>query len=149
MLLRLGTIVVAAAALAALAGQAAGQRAAPLALKTKVCGQIKHGPHASYVSLLFHKKLSGTTWTVFSTGIPCRKTMKVAPAVLKWWKTAKVDSHKTVKRFTCNKENDGHGHSGSSGCIPATTAYPALANFELIMTGKYTLAQLRALFGGG
>jgi hypothetical protein len=148
MLLRLTTVVLAAAAIGGLAGQAAGQPATPRALKTKLCGQIKHGPYASYTSLLFRKKLTGTTWTVFSTGIPCSKTMSVAPAVLRWWKTAKVDAHATVKGFTCSKENDGKRHSGTSGCIPAGNGYPALANFELIMTGKYTLAQIRALFGG-
>jgi len=114
MLLRLTTVVLAAAAIGGLAGQAAGQPATPRALKTKLCGQIKHGPYASYTSLLFRK----------------------------------VDAHATVKGFTCSKENDGKRHSGTSGCIPAGNGYPALANFELIMTGKYTLAQIRALFGG-
>jgi hypothetical protein len=145
MLLRIGTIVLSAAAIGGFAGQAAGH---PAALKTKICGQIKHGPYASYTSLLTGKKLKGTTWTVFSTGIQCSKTMSVAPAVLRWWKTAKVDGHATVKGFTCSKENDGKGHSGTTGCIPAGNGYPALANFELIMTGKMTLAQIRALFGG-
>src|SRR5262245_9186193 len=115
MLLRLSFIVLSAAAIGGVAGTAAGAPAAP---KTKICGQVKHGPHASYSSLLTHKKLAGTTWTVFSTGIPCTKAKSVAPAVLRWWKTAKVDSHTTVKGFLCEKENDGHKHSGSTGCIP-------------------------------
>ena len=148
MLLRLSTIALSAAAIGALTGQAAGSPAISLKPKTKICGQIKHGPYASYRSLLSGKTIKGTTWTVFSTGIPCKTTMKVAPAVLKWWKTAKVDGHKTVKGFLCGKENDGKGHSGTTGCVPTKSGYPALSNFELIMTGKYTLAQIRSIFGG-
>jgi len=80
--------------------------------------------------------------------VPQGSDRGVAPAVLRWWKTAKVDSHTTVQGFLCSKENDGKGHSGSSGCIPTGRGYPKLSNFELIMTGRYTLAQIRALFGG-
>jgi hypothetical protein len=147
MLLRLGTIALSAAAIGGLAGQAAGKPAAPLKIKIRICGQIKHGPHASYRSLLTGKTLKGTTWTVFSTRIPCSKAKSVAPSVLKWWKTAKVDAHKTLKGFSCGKANDGRGHSGTAGCIPTKGGYAALANFELLMTGKYTIGQIKAMFG--
>jgi hypothetical protein len=110
--------------------------------KTKICGQIKHGPYASYTSLLTNKKLSGTTWSVFATGVPCPAAMKAAPKVLKWWARAEIDAFTQIGMFSCSKESDGHGSAGSAGC----KAPHALDNIELIMTGKYTVAQLKKMY---
>jgi hypothetical protein len=124
-------------------GAAPLAEAAPAATpKTVICGQIKHGPHATYVFQINHKKLSGNTWTVFATGVPCPAAMKAAPKILKLWAAAKVDANlATVNGFLCTKENDGNGSSGSAGCH-----YKGLANIELMMTGPYTIAQLKHLF---
>ena len=43
--------------------------------------------------------------------------------------------------FGCNKESDGRGSAGSAGC-----AYKGLSNIELIMTGSYTVAELKRMF---
>jgi hypothetical protein len=131
------TTVIVGGALAAIAGQ--GAAATP---KTAICGQIKHGPHAAYTSLVTHKKLSGTTWTVFATGVPCGKALGAAPAILKWWRTAKVDAYNfKLSGFSCTKESDGHGSSGTIGC-----SYSRLKNIELIMTGSATIADLKRMF---
>ncbi len=133
-------LVTATTVAVALAIASQGAAAKP---KTVICGQIKHGPHATYTSLLTHKKLSGNTWTVFATGVPCAKAMRGAPAILKWWKTAKVDDYKLkLAGFAgCNKESDGHGSSGTIGCT-----YSGLKNIELIMTGSATIADLKRMF---
>ncbi len=94
--------------------------------------------------MLTNKKLSGTTWTVFATGAPCRAAMKAAPTILKWWAKAKIGaSGFRAGGFTCSKESDGHGSSGAAGC---TYSKVSLANAELMMTGAYTIAQLKKLF---
>ena len=126
-----------AAMIAAVASQSASAKS-----KTVICGQIKHGPHAAYTSLLTHRKLSGTTWTVFATGVPCGKAMGAAPAILRWWKTAKVDAYNLkLSGFSCTKESDGRGSSGTIGC-----SYSGLKNIELIMTGTASIAQLKQMF---
>jgi hypothetical protein len=131
-----------ALAVAAIAFAACAQSTPAAKPKTVICGQIKHGPHATYTSLLTHKKLSGTTWTVFATGVPCAKSMGAAPAILKWWKTAKVDAYNLkLAGFSCTKESDGHGSSGTIGC-----SYSGLKNIELIMTGSATIADLKRMF---
>ena len=113
--------------------------------KTTICGQIKHGPHATYTFMLTNKKLTGTTWTVFSTGVPCSAAMKAAPAILRWWAKAKIDaSNYSANGFGCNKESDGRGSAGSAGC--SYSKGPPLANIELMMTGSYTIVQLKRLF---
>lgn len=114
--------------------------------KTSICGQIKHGPHAAYTSLLTGKKLSGDTWTVFATGVGCPAALKAAPLILKWWAKAKIESHATVAGFTCGKESDGHGSAGSAGCLPVKGK--PLTNIELMMTGSMSIAQLKTMFGG-
>ena len=110
--------------------------------KTKICGQVKHGPYARYTSLYTHVKLTGTTWTVFSTGVSCSSAMGAAPKILKWWAHAKIDTSAQVGVFSCTKESDGHGSAGSAGC----KAPHGLDNIELIMTGKLTIAQLKKKF---
>lgn len=134
-----------ATAVAVLVAAVAGTAATAAAPKTKVCGQIKRGPHATYTFLLTNKKLSGTTWTIFSTGAPCSTTMKTAPAILKWWKKSKVGaSNYSADGFVCNKESDGHGSSGTVGC--SYLKGPPLSTIELVMTGSYTVAQLKQMF---
>jgi hypothetical protein len=120
---------------------AANVSAAPQA-KTKICGQIKHGPYARYTSLVTHKKLSGTTWTVFATGTPCSAAIGAAPKILKWWAHAKIDTSAQIGMFSCTKESDGRGSAGTAGC----KAPHGLDNIELIMTGSLTIAQLKKMF---
>src|SRR5689334_2581621 len=83
--------------------------------KTKICGQIKHGPYAHYTSLVSHKKLNGTTWTVFSTGVSCSAATSAAPKILKWWAHAKIDTSAQIGMFSCTKESDGKGSAGTAG----------------------------------
>jgi hypothetical protein len=136
------TFLIAVAALAVAAGASTAAPAAPAKPKTVICGQVKHGPHAAYTSLLTHKKLSGTTWTVFATGVPCAKAMGTAPAILRWWRTAKIDAYNLhLHGFGCTKESDGRGSSGTVGCT-----YSGLNNIELIMTGSATIAELKRMF---
>ena len=139
--------LLAATAIAAVIAAIASLPASPAAqAKTTICGQIKHGPHATYTFRLTNKKLSGNTWTIFSTGVPCSAAMKAAPAILKWWTKAKVDaSDYSAKGFGCNKESDDHGSSGTIGCIYAK-GKSGTPTIELIMTGSYTVAQLKRLF---
>jgi hypothetical protein len=134
------TVLAAVAILAGVSASTASPAAATA--KTKICAQIKHGPHAAYTTLLTHKKLSGTTWTVFATGVPCTSAMKVAPSILKWFPKAKVDAYNfKLNGFLCTKENDGKGSSGSVGCH-----YHGLSNIELIMTGSYSIAALKRMY---
>jgi hypothetical protein len=136
----MGKLICAAAfAFALLAASAAAAAAATP--KTVICGQIKNGPKVTYTSQVSRKKLSGSTWTVFATGVPCGKAMKASPSILKWWAKAKIESFVQTSGFTCTKESDGRGSAGSSGCI-----YSGLSNIELIMTGPYTIAQLKQMF---
>jgi len=137
MLTRLISTAVIAAVVAVIAGQPAAAKP-----KTVICGQIKHGPHATYTSLVTRKKLSGTTWTVFATGVPCAKAKGAAPAILRWWAKAKVDAYNLkLAGFGCTKESDGRGSSGTIGCT-----YSGLNNIELIMTGSATIADLKRMF---
>lgn len=136
------TRFISTAVIAAVAAVIAGQPASAAKPKTVICGQIKHGPHATYTSLFTHKKLSGTTWTVFATGVPCAKAMGAAPAILRWWAKAKVDAYNLkLAGFGCTKESDGHGSSGTIGCT-----YSGLKNIELIMTGSASIADLKRMF---
>jgi hypothetical protein len=110
--------------------------------KTFVCGQIKNGPHATYTNQVL-KKLSGSTWTIFATGAKCSTAMSAAPRILKWWRTAKIESSKTFGRFSCTKESDAHGSAGTAGCFYMGTNG---GNIELMMTGKYSIAQVKQAF---
>jgi hypothetical protein len=133
--------LLATCAVAAVVAAAASPAATPATPKTMICGQLK-GPHATYLFRVNNKKLSGRTWTVFATGVPCAKAMKAAPKILAWWGKAKVEaSDLNVGGFLCTKESDGHGSSGSAGC-----SYKGLSNIELMMTGSYTVAQLKRMF---
>jgi hypothetical protein len=136
------TRLIITAVIAAVVAAIASQTASPATPKTVICGQIKRGPHATYTSLLTHKKLSGTTWTVFATGVPCAKAMGAAPAILRWWAKAKVEAYNLkLSGFGCTKESDGHGSSGTIGCT-----YSGLKNIELIMTGSASIADLKRMF---
>src|SRR5436309_709449 len=126
--------LVCAAAAAAIAA-ATAQTAAAGTPQTAICGQIKNGPKATYVFQLNNKTLSGTTWTVFATGVPCAKAMSAAPAILKWWGKAKIDASNFFGGgIACTKERDQSGRAGTAGC---TAPGPANSNLELMMTGSY------------
>jgi hypothetical protein len=130
-----------------LAATLAGSAAAAPAAKITLCGQLS-GPHATYIGQLTGKKLSGSRWTVIATGVPCTTAMKAAPAILRWWAQARVDASSggtLAGGYTCTKENDGHGSSGSAGCVLTKGNSQTI---QLYMTGPYTIAQLKQRFGG-
>jgi hypothetical protein len=115
--------------------------------KIQLCGQLK-GPYASYTGRFTGQKLTGSRWTVIATGVSCAKAMKAAPAILKWWAKARVgesSSGTLAGGYTCTKESDVHGRSGSAGCILSKGTSQTI---QLYMTGRYTLAQLKRMFGG-
>lgn len=132
-------VAIVVAATAVVATQAASA-ATP---KTVICGQIKHGPNATYTNQIL-KKQTGTTWTVFATGVPCAPALKSTPAILKLWAKAKIEDYFRSGAFLCSKEDDGHGKSGSSGC--SYSKGPALSSVELMMTGSYSVGQLKQMF---
>jgi len=140
MRIRLLTAIAAGALVAGVAAQA-GSAARP---RITICGQIKHGPQVTYTTLITRRRLSGSTWTVIATGVPCAKAMAAAPVILRWWRTARIKgSVQNIAGFElCNKESDNHGSSGSAGCV-----YKGLANVELVMTGPVSIAQLKQLLG--
>ena len=145
----MGARVIAAVAVSAVVVATAANPASPAKPKTVVCGQIKAGPHVTYTTLVSHQKLSGSTWTVFATGVPCAKALSTAPSILRGWaKTAIGHVLFAGSGFTCTKESDGHGSAGSSGCAYNGPDH-GLDNIELIMTGPYGVAQLKALYGIG
>jgi hypothetical protein len=129
-----GITAVAAVAVAAQAASAAPP-------KTFLCTQIKNGPHASYTMQTNNKRVSGTTWSVFATGVSCSTATKAAPTLLKLWAKAKVDASFSAKGFLCTKERAINGSSGTAGCI-----YSGLNNIELMMTGSLTVAELKQMF---
>ncbi len=138
--------VAAICAVLLLAALGAARATATSTAKIKLCGQIS-GPHATYVGRFSGKKLSGSRWTVIATGVPCAKAMKAAPTILKWWAKAAVGASSSgtlAGGYTCTKERDGHGSSGSAGCVLTNGNSQT---FQLYMTGPYTIAQLKKLFG--
>ena len=86
-------LVISAALVAGLTTSAFARRAAStVSPETRICGQIKHGPFATGPFPLDQKILKGTTWTVFSDGVPCGFALAKTPALLKQWAKAKSAS---------------------------------------------------------
>jgi hypothetical protein len=122
---------------------------------TKICGQIKNGPHASYWSLVSGiKQKDGTTWTVLATGVPCGKAIVGSKQLFGQWKKAKLGAPLTLAGFACVKmvdsSYDGKGKSSGGGLChvgstPATSVFSS-NTFAFRMTGKYTMAQIKAFF---
>jgi hypothetical protein len=108
--------------------------------ETRICGQIKHGPLASGMFPLTGKTLNGTSWTVFSDGLPCSLVMAKTPSLLKQWAKAKPASelHPGLPGYICTRDTKG---SVIGRCIKAGSN----KSFEFWMTGPYALAQLKAL----
>jgi hypothetical protein len=141
------------AALAAALSLAAAQ--ADAASATKICGQIKNGPRASYWSLVSGiKQKGGTTWTVLATGVPCGKAVTGSKKLFAQWKTAKLGAPLKLAGFTCVKmidaSYDGKGKSSGGGlCHVGTTPSSSVFSpntFAFRMTGSYTVAQIKAFF---
>jgi hypothetical protein len=145
--------IIATTAAATLAAAVVGSASAAPTMRHAVCGQIKNGPYADYTSVLGHH-LKGRTWTVFvNGGIPCTVAMKSAPTVLKWWKANNGGGATLIPGFACSRDQDrgysGTGtSSGGAGCLADAGRYGPNANFTIRMTGPYTLAQLKSLYGG-
>jgi len=122
-----------------LCGQAAATTAKmQVSPQTLICGQVKHGPSATGPFPLTQKILKGTTWTVFSDGIPCSFAMAKTPVLLKQWAKAKPagDLRPGMPGYDCTRDTTGV----IGRCIKTATK-----SFEFWMTGQYTLAQLKAL----
>jgi hypothetical protein len=131
-------------ALAATLALVLTEDAASATAKTVICSQIKNGPHAAYTFALNQKKLSGSTWTVFATGVPCKVALATAPAILKWWAKAKIGAYDFKQNgLSCTKEQDAHGSSGTTGCAYSKGSG---SNIELMMTAAYTIPQLKQMF---
>ena len=148
--MRIPVLVAALAAALALTPAHAGAASA-----TKICGQIKNGPHASYWSLVSGiKQKGGTTWTVLSTGVPCGKAIAGSKTLFAQWKTAKLGAPLTLAGFTCVKmidsSYDGKGKSSGGGLChvgstPGTSVFSP-NTFSFRMTGAYSAAQIKAYF---
>lgn len=129
------------AAAAILGGQASSSMASTqISPETRICGQVKHGPLAAGPFPLDQKILKGTTWTVFSDGIPCSFVLAKTPALLKQWAKAKParDLRPGLPGYICTRDTKG-------SVIGRCTKTGSNKSFEFWMTGPYTLAQLKAL----
>jgi hypothetical protein len=149
MRIRLGFVVVLLAIACAETAHASPRSA------TTICGQIKNGPHASYWSIVSGvKQKDGTTWTVLSTGVPCGKAVAGSKKLFGQWKRAKLGAPLTLAGFTCVKmidsSYDGKGKSSGGGLChvgstPGTSVFSP-NTFAFRMTGRYTIAQIKAFF---
>ena len=141
-------IAIATIAAAAVAAAVVVSSAATPTLKITHCSQIKNGPYAAYTSALGHK-LRGRTWTVaVRNGLPaCSVATKLAPSVLNWWAKAKPGDGTVLQGFACSKDKD-RAYSGSGYSSGGAACLKGNAYFSVQMTGPYTLAQLKKLYGG-
>jgi hypothetical protein len=141
------TMLTLAATVGGLAGAAMQATAAPTLAITH-CSQIKNGPYAAYTSALGHH-LKGRTWTIaVHNGNPsCAVAAKLAPSVLNWWARAKIAEATVIQGYSCSKNRD-RGYSGSGVSSGGAACLKGNAYFSVTMTGPYTLAQLKKLFGG-
>ena len=91
------------------------------AAEIKICGQIKHGPRTTYISTALHKKLSGSTWTVFATGVPCSLAMSNARPILRWFAKAKVGATDyRANGFGAPRRRTATGNPDASGATTRT-----------------------------
>ena len=141
----------------ALAGATVQAIAAPAAApaNTRICGQITHGPHARYWSVVSGIKSDGTTWTVIATGVPCQYAMAKSPGLLMQWAKARIGAALKLAGATCLKMTDkaysGQGTSSGGflchkGTGPPTSVFGP-ATFAARETNPYTVAQIKAFFG--
>ena len=131
-----------------------GAQAAPGAA-TKICGQIKNGPHASYWSKVSGvRQKDGTTWTVLATGVDCAKALSSTKRLFPAWQRAALGARLPLAGYTCVKMIDssysGTGKSSGGGLChvgttPATSVFSS-RTFAFRMTGVYTIAQIKAFF---
>jgi hypothetical protein len=147
-------LVLAGAVLALVSLQAV---AAPAAApgSTRICGQIKHGPHAKYLSLVSGIKSDGTTWTVIATGVPCKTALAKTPGLLKRWPKATIGARLPLAGYTCLKMADsaytGSGQSSGGFLCHRGAGSPTSVfgpnTFTARGTDPYTIPQIKAFFG--
>lgn len=113
----------------------ASARATQLSPETRICGQIKHGPFAKGAFPLDGKIVTGTTWTVFADGgASCSFAMAKTRVLLKQWAKAKPGALKPgLTGWICSRAGSIIGECFKPG-----------KEIDFWMTGKYTLAQLKA-----
>jgi hypothetical protein len=147
------TFVVAAAIASAVVAVAGVARSAQVGV---ICGQIKHGPYASYRSSVSGVREQGTTWTVIATGLPCATALKATPALLEQWAKAKIGGPLTLSGMHCLKMADGaYSGSGTSsggfvcGSQAGTPYIFAPKTFAARMTGVWSIAVIKQYFGLG
>lgn len=151
---RQATCVAVVAALSAGVAVAGVARAAAPA-NTRICGQLTHGPHASYLSHVSGIKSTGTTWTVIATGVSCTYATSKTPALLEQWAKAKLGAPLVLAGATCLKMIDsaysGSGQSSGGflchvGSGPPTSIFGP-STFTARETNPYSVAQIKAFFG--
>ena len=134
---------------------AAGAARAAAPASTRICGQLAHGPHASYLSSVSGIKSTGTTWTVIATGVSCKYALAKTPALLKLWAKAKLGAPLTLAGATCLKMIDsaysGSGQSSGGflchvGPGPPTSVFGP-STFTVRETNPYSIAQIKGFFG--
>jgi hypothetical protein len=137
-----------AATVACLAAATATAASAAPALSITHCSQIKNGPYTAYTSALGHQ-LKGRTWTVavHNQNPTCALATKLAPSLLAWWAKAKIADATVIQGYSCSKNRD-RGYSGKGTSSGGAACIKGSAYFSIQMTGPYTLAQLKRLFGG-
>ena len=146
------TTIALAGVVAVLAGLVVGASAAP-AVGTRICGQMKNGPFASYWSRVSGvKQKGGRTWTVIATGVDCGFATSATHELFPEWQRAKPGDPLSLKGYACVKMVDSSysGRSVSSGgglChvgkVPASSLV-APNTFAFRMTGSYSIAQIKA-----
>jgi hypothetical protein len=122
--------------------------AAPEVTKTKVCGQITHGPYANWVIKAPGQpqlRLVGTAWTVFATGrISCATAMTVGKTLLARYPAARKRSTGAIKPMLEGFDTCGT-KSGQANCYDRKHS----SNVTLFETGTYSLAQIKQLVASG
>ena len=129
---------------------AAPSRIAARSALPVVCGQIKHGPYASWTLTPPGQKpvqIKGTTWTVFSNGgIACGTAMKVGKTLLvRYPASVKTLTHvikPTLKGFDLCSSSP---KNGEVSCYDLKRS----RNVTLFETGTYTLAQVKQFAATG
>jgi hypothetical protein len=121
--------------------------AAAASPEISVCGQIANGPFAAWTLRVGTPvKLKGTTWTVFAVGVPCSNATRASRALLETWPQAKVGKRmkNSPKGYVCSRT----GGAAAFGCVKSVATAGA-ASFSALMTGKYSLAEVKAFVRGG
>ena len=139
----LGVLVTSLVALGVLAGSAI---AAPTVTKTRVCGQVTHGPYANWVVPAQPPlRMVGTSWTVFATGqVGCAAALRVGRTLLAKYPAARKTSTGAIKPALKGFDRCGTA-PGRANCYDLGRS----STVTLLETGTYSLAQIKRLVASG